>query len=48
MLRLIRPEGDTLSGVGQMSLNVNHYHRKEEALFKREKTISIVAWFKCT
>src|SRR6266849_1471613 len=43
VLRLIRPEGDTLSGVGQMSLNVNHCHRKQEALFRREKTISIVA-----
>ncbi len=39
----MRHEGDTLSDVGHMSLNVNHSHRKDYPIFRREKTISIAA-----
>jgi hypothetical protein len=39
----MRPEGDTFSGAGHMSLNVTHGHRKEEALFRQDKSISVTS-----
>jgi hypothetical protein len=37
----MQTEVDTFSGAGHISLNVVHGHRKQEALFRREKRISV-------